>query len=151
MQLRYEAVEQRGGADEASALTLRTRPGWETAPWRGLTGLIEFEDVHAAGDYNDAVSPGEPFPVIADPEVMELNRAQVTWGSAAGFSATLGRQRIVLDDQRSVGAVGWRRTSRPSTPPGSMGRSRACSTMLRPSCRATGRVERPLTADLART
>ena len=109
LRARYEGVEQVGFAEDAEALTIRTRFGWETAPWRNLKGLIEFEDVRQlAGGYNDGVPPAEPFPVIADPEVTELNRLQVAWTPAKTFSATLGRQRIVFDDQRFVGSVGWR-------------------------------------------
>ncbi len=108
MRLRYEGVEQQAAADDAAALTLRTRLGWETGAWRGFKALVEFEDVRAAGDYNDGVPPAEPYPAIADPETTELNRAQVVWTPGPAASATFGRQRIVLDDQRFVGASGWR-------------------------------------------
>ena len=108
MRARYEGVDQAGLADEADAETLRTRFGWETGAWHGLKGLLEFEDVRAAGDYNDGVPPTEPYPVVADPEVTELNRAQLTWTPAPAATVTLGRQRILLDDQRFIGNVGWR-------------------------------------------
>ncbi|MGE5566455.1 MAG: hypothetical protein ACM3YN_09930 [Parcubacteria group bacterium] len=108
MRARYEGVDQAGFPDTAEAETLRTRLGWETGAWHGLKGLVEFEDVRAAGDYNDAVPPAEPYPVIPDPEVTELNRAQLTWTPAPTATVTLGRQRIVLDDQRFVGNSGWR-------------------------------------------
>ena len=110
MRARYETVEQAGFTDDAEAITLRTRLGWETASWNGIKALVEFEDVRNLGgdDYNDGVPPAEPYPVIADPEVTELNRAQLTWTPSTAFTATLGRQRINLDDQRFVGAVGWR-------------------------------------------
>ncbi|NWG53593.1 MAG: alginate export family protein [Hydrogenophilaceae bacterium] len=105
---RHESAEI-GGAADADALTLRTRLGWQTAPWRGLVGVIEFEDVRAlVDDYNDGVPPAEPFATIADPEVTELNRLQLAWTAAPGFTATLGRQRIAFDDQRFVGSVAWR-------------------------------------------
>ena len=48
------------------------------------------------------------YPVVADPEAYEINRFQLTNTSLPGTTLTLGRQRIVLDDQRFVGAVGWR-------------------------------------------
>ena len=63
----------------------------------GLKGLVEFEDVRAAGDYNDGVPPAEPYPAVADPEVTELNRAQLTWTPASVATVTLGRQLIVFD------------------------------------------------------
>ena len=76
---RYELVEQAGLVNQGEALTLRTRFGWESGAWHGLKALIEAEDVRVAGDYNDGVPPAEPYPVISDPEVIELNRAQLTW------------------------------------------------------------------------
>ena len=56
------------GVNQAEALTLRTRFGWETGAWHGLKALIEAEDVRVAGDYSDGVPPAEPYPVIGDPE-----------------------------------------------------------------------------------
>jgi hypothetical protein len=47
------------------------------------------------------------FPVVADPETIELNRLQVGYASET-IVATVGRQRIVLGDSRFVGNVGWR-------------------------------------------
>lgn len=105
---RLETVEQTG-ANDAEALTVRTRLGWKTGAWHGITATIEFEDVRElGGDYNNAVAPTEPFATIADPETTELNRAQISWQLAPQVSATIGRQRIAFDDQRFVGAVGWR-------------------------------------------
>lgn len=108
MRARYENVEQAGFANEAEALTLRTRFGWETGAWHGLKALIEAEDVRAAGDYNDGVPPVEPYPAIGDPEVTEINRAQLTWTPSSAATVTVGRQRLNIDDQRFVGASGWR-------------------------------------------
>jgi hypothetical protein len=48
------------------------------------------------------------YPLINDPDVTELNRLQLTWTPNAMFQATVGRQRILIDDQRFVGNVGWR-------------------------------------------
>jgi hypothetical protein len=107
--LRYAGVEQSGLAEDASALTLRTALGWETGAYRGWKALIEFEDVRAlVEDYNSTVNGKTGFPIEADPEVTELNRAQLSWTNGDGLTATAGRQRIVLDDHRFVGNVGWR-------------------------------------------
>lgn len=115
---RLENVDQRGIANEANAATLRTRLGWETGEWRGLRGLLEFEDVRRLGPihYNVAIpGPGgaslngmTTYPIVNDPEVTELNRFQVSWTTNPTVQVTLGRQRILLDDQRFVGNVGWR-------------------------------------------
>lgn len=108
--LRYESVDQANFATKAEALTLRTRLGWETPAWHGLKLLVEGEDVHHVGaeHYNTTVNGKAQYPVIADPDVTELNRLQLTWAPNPVFTATLGRQRILLDDQRFVGNVGWR-------------------------------------------
>jgi hypothetical protein len=115
---RYETVEQVGIAQRASAFTLRTRLGWETADFHGWRGLVEFDDVRQLGGerYNVAV-PGVAggslngktlYPIINDPEVTELNRAQLTWAPTGWANFTLGRQRILIEDQRFVGNLGWR-------------------------------------------
>jgi hypothetical protein len=120
---RYELVDQKRTpvlTAKGEAFTLRTRLGWETAEWNGLKGLVEFEDVRQIGDERYQVNvPGATtpplngadkvrFPIINDPEVTELNRLQLTWSPSPAASVTLGRQRILIDDQRFVGNVGWR-------------------------------------------
>ena len=42
--LRYETFEQ-VGQNDADALTLRSRLGWQTGTWNGLSALIEFEEL----------------------------------------------------------------------------------------------------------
>jgi hypothetical protein len=107
--LRYEMVDQATIADSADALTLRVRFGAEFKS-NGFFLLAEGEGTLAlADDYNDTL-PGngvEPFPVVADPENIELNRLQLGY-MKDGNGVTVGRQRIILDNARFVGNVGWR-------------------------------------------
>ncbi len=107
---RYEFVDQTGIAKHANAYTLRTRLGWETGDFRGFKALIEMEDVRAVGGqkYNSTVNGRTTYPVVGDPPVTELNRAQIAWTPSANFSAVVGRQRVNLDDQRFIGAAAWR-------------------------------------------
>ena len=120
---RYEEVDQKRTAvlrNAGESFTVRTRLGWETADWNGFKGLVEFEDVRQVGSEHFQVNvPGATtaplngadkvrYPIINDPDVTELNRLQLTWTPNAMFSATIGRQRILIDDQRFVGNVGWR-------------------------------------------
>ena len=120
---RYEFVDQKRTPvlkDNGESFTVRTRLGWETGDWNGVRGLVEFEDVRQVGPEHFAVNvPGSTapplngaakarYPIINDPDVTELNRLQITWTPNALFQATLGRQRINIDDQRFIGAVGWR-------------------------------------------
>ena len=54
--LRYESVSQ-DGLEDADALTLRTRLGYETPAWRGFRFLGEIEGVaQVSGDFNDTVN-----------------------------------------------------------------------------------------------
>jgi len=110
--LRYESVDQ--GTLEADAVTLRLRGGAE-AKLGNFSLLAEGEaTVAPVDDYNafPFALPGNrqwrpQHAVVADPENLELNRLQLQYKSKSA-TATLGRQRINLDDQRWVGSVGWR-------------------------------------------
>ena len=107
--LRYESVSQAGIASDADAVTFRLRLGGEIKV-HGFAFLAEGEGTVALSDsYNDTL-PGngvEPFPVIADPENIELNRLQLSY-LQDGTGGTVGRQRIIHDNARFVGNVGWR-------------------------------------------
>jgi hypothetical protein len=105
--LRYENVEQQGVAVESDAVTMRVRAGIEakTGPF---AFLVESEATLAIVDkYNSGVN-GKAGPIIADPQNVELNRAQIQFVGIPKTVITAGRQRINLDDQRFVGSVGWR-------------------------------------------
>ncbi len=107
--LRYETVDQDNIAASAAAVTVRVRAGLELKA-SGFSLLGEAEStLGLVHDYNDTI-PGngvEPFPTVADPENVEINRLQVGY-MKNGTGVTVGRQRIVLDNARFVGNVGWR-------------------------------------------
>lgn len=105
--IRYEHVDQEGLADKAEALTLRLRGGLQASdgPW---SALVEGQGTLAAvDDYFDGLrgSPGRPL--VADPQSIGLYRAQLRYATKA-FAVTAGRQRIAIDDERFVGAIGFR-------------------------------------------
>jgi hypothetical protein len=110
---RYEDVAQTGLRD-ASALTLRARLGFTTAPVNGLKAMVEFEHISALdGDaYSQAGinSGGAGRAVVADPEGTELNQALLNYQHDK-TAFTLGRQRLVLDNARFIGDVGWRQNA----------------------------------------
>jgi hypothetical protein len=110
VRLRYEDVEQTGLRD-AEALTVRTRLGVSPAPFHGWTALLEGENIAAldADRYSQAgLNPGGTGrAVVADPTGSEINQAWVAF-TGGRTTATLGRQRLVLDNARFVGDVGWR-------------------------------------------
>lgn len=106
--LRWESVAQ-DGLQDADAVTLRARLGWRSPERAGLRLLVEAEGVAAlADDYNDAVHGPPGQAAVPDPEALELNRLQLEWTGLPGTEVVLGRQRLILDNARFVGNVGFR-------------------------------------------
>lgn len=110
MRYRFETVDQDGMANEAVASTLRTRFGFETGEFYNFKVLVEGENILAIDDeyYDFKNGNAGIYPVVADPDGTELNRAQVTFTGIPDTAVILGRQRINLGTQRFVGAVGFR-------------------------------------------
>ncbi len=109
---RVETVDQTGFIDNAKASTLRTRATIKTKWNNSIKTFIEFDDVSEIGwnDYNSGAgtSPNRTqFPVIADPQGTEVNQAYIQYTSGDNKVA-VGRQRILIGNQRFVGGVGWR-------------------------------------------
>ena len=106
--LRYEAVDQDGFAKSAQALTLRTRLGYETPAFHGFKALVEGENVVALRERYNSGTNGKPaYPVVSDPDTSQLNRAQVSW-AGKDLDLVVGRQRLILNNARFVGNVGFR-------------------------------------------
>jgi hypothetical protein len=110
VRLRYEYAEQ-DGLRASNAITVRPRLGYTTNDIGAFKAMIEFENVTALdGDaYNQAgLNPGGAGrTVIADPTTTEVNQAWLSW-APEGYTFKAGRQRIVYDNARFVGDVGWR-------------------------------------------
>ena len=105
--LRYEHADQDGLALDSGALTLRVRAGVQ-ASHGPLTALVEAQgNLAIAGDHYDGLQGAATRPLIADPQNVAISRAQL--GLKLPFAMlTAGRQRILLDDERFVGGVGFR-------------------------------------------
>lgn len=112
MRLRYEGVDDGNPAtDDADALTIRTRLGYQTGKLAGFDAYGEFEDTHIVLGVSDYAPERSGFAVVADPTVTEVNQAFVRYTGSdtlKGFMAMFGRQRIIFDNARFVGNVGWR-------------------------------------------
>lgn len=104
VRLRHEWVDNTA-AKEANATTMRTTLAYKTADYQGFTGFIQFEDITNFGDehYNSTVNGKVKYGPIADPALTQVNQAFI---EAYGVKA--GRQKIVFDNARFVGDVGWR-------------------------------------------
>ena len=110
VRLRYETVDQDNALKDADAVTVRTRLGYKTGQWRGLSAAVEFEDSRVIADqddYNNSLGHKPGFSVIADPETTEVDQLWLRWAPEA-IALTLGRQIVTFDNQRHVGHVGWR-------------------------------------------
>ncbi len=110
MRYRYEMVEQDSLTQDAKASTVRTRFGYETGVFEGFQALGEIEAVGKLGSekYNDTVNGKTSYPTVADPHGVELNQAWISWSGLPDTKIKAGRQRVNIDNQRFVGAVGWR-------------------------------------------
>lgn len=107
---RFEWKEQDGFSQDAYANTIRTRLGYETGEFHHFKVLAEFENVASIGDdhFNSTTNDRTQFPVVADPDATELNRAQVTFTGIEKSAVIVGRQAYTLGDHRFVGDVGFR-------------------------------------------
>ncbi len=110
---RYEFVDDDGFEKDANATTTRLRLNYRTGSWKNLTGFVEFDHVFNVllTDYNSGAgtSPGKTeYPVIADPDGSDLNQLYLDYAFDPKWNLRVGRQRILLDNQRFVGGVGWR-------------------------------------------
>lgn len=118
MRYRYELADVNGnGKETAHANTIRFRLGYLTPEFHGLQAFAEFEgNVAMQRDYDSDPTPLNKlgtFPnntnrqVIADPQEAEFNQG---WLKYKIFDTEFkgGRQRIIVDDSRFIGNVGWR-------------------------------------------
>lgn len=111
LRLRYEGVEWQG-LEDSDAVTLKTRLSFTSADYHGFGFMLEMDDVQALTDVdyrtagNDPDNPGTA--VIADPAGTEVNQAYLSYKGLGSSEFRYGRQRILLDNQRFVGGVGWR-------------------------------------------
>lgn len=108
---RYETVEQGGFANDATASTLRTKLAYKTGKFYGFAGLVEIENVAEIGDddeYNSTTNGNGAYPIVADPSGTEINQAALFYTGFDNTTLIGGRQKIQFDNQRFVGAVGFR-------------------------------------------
>jgi hypothetical protein len=108
--IRYESVDQAGFTEDASALTNRVRAGFESgsiAKTRLLAEMVGTAEL--SSEFNSTTNGQTSYPVVADPGgYAEINRFALINESLAKTRLTFGRQRLILDDARFVGNVGWR-------------------------------------------
>lgn len=113
LRYRFEYVDQDdtpGITQTAKADTLRLRLGYLTPAFYGLTAYAEYEgnqDIFV-NDYNSTENGKTQFPIVADPQENEVNQLWINYAGIPDTSFTVGRQRIIQDNHRFIGNVGWR-------------------------------------------
>ncbi len=107
---RFEHVDQDGFDKNALASTMRLQASVETPEVAGISVLVEGAGTAIAGSdtFNSTDNGRLDRPVVADPDHIELNRAQLTADLDPRFKLTVGRQKIELGDERFVGDDGFR-------------------------------------------
>ncbi|WP_372872460.1 alginate export family protein [Shewanella sp.] len=93
---RFEQVDQ--NSDTQDLTSLRTRLTYQTGDLSNFFALAEVDDVRSTDE--------EPW--ISDYEYTEINQAFIGYKAPAETELKYGRQRILLDNQRFVGGVGFR-------------------------------------------
>lgn len=107
---RYENVDDQAVERHGRANSLRTRFGYETGSWNGFTALIEGSNtVNIANErYNDTLNGRTDRAVIPDPEGTAINRAFIRYSGIEDTSLTVGRQTLILDNERFVSNTNFR-------------------------------------------
>jgi hypothetical protein len=108
---RYEYVSDDLFTKNANASTLRLRLNYATLKWKGWSGFTEFDYVGEVfiNDFNSGAGTSPPdrdiYPVVADPKGADLNQFYFDYEGLADTRFRLGRQRILLDNQREHAPV----------------------------------------------
>ncbi len=113
LRYRYENVDQDGFAEDANASTARLRLNYRTGKWKNWSAFAEYDHVSHVflRDFNSGAgtSPNRgAYPVVADPKGTDLNQLYFDYSLSPDWTLRVGRQRIVFDNHRFVGNVGWR-------------------------------------------
>src|SRR3546814_964166 len=96
--MRYENVDQDGILEKADALTIRARAGFELGLSKDFSFLVEGEGTLALNeDYNSGANGKTMFPIVADPENIELNRIQLQYMGIAGTVLTVRSEEHTSD------------------------------------------------------
>lgn len=112
-----EDVLDSGTDREANAWTTRSRISYQSGVWNGFGFSAEMDNVSEMTnnhDYRTSAANVDPLwadrnkvAVIADPTGTEVNQAFLSY-TTFNNQVKYGRQRLLLDNSRFIGNVGWR-------------------------------------------
>ncbi len=110
LRARYENVDDASKVPIAQAGTLRARLGYETGTWNNFQLAFDFDQIWSIGGatYNSTRNGKTAFPIVADPAMTTLNRLQLAYSTGFATKITVGRQRLLIGNQRFIGNSGWR-------------------------------------------
>ena len=110
LRARYETVADNSRTLDANAGTVRARLGYDTGYWNNLQLGFDFDQIWTVGGatYNSTRNGKTAYPTVADPAMTALNRLTLTYASDFDTKFTVGRQRLLIGNQRFVGNAGWR-------------------------------------------
>jgi hypothetical protein len=108
LRARAEHVDDAAFARDADAVTARLRAGLRAKFATHWSALLEAEAIGALDDdYNSGANGRTQYPAVIDPTGVELNQLWLARQTDT-LLVRLGRQRLALDNQRWLGASGWR-------------------------------------------
>jgi hypothetical protein len=106
---RVEWVDQEGKTSNALAFTNRTLLGWQTAPWKGFSAVVQMIDVaNFNGSFNEGPAASPVYPTVADPDNTDLNQIYLDYTGLPDTRVRIGKQSVKLDNVRFVGNVEFR-------------------------------------------
>jgi len=110
LRARYETVTDNSKTLDANANTIRARLGYDTGYWNNFQLGFDFDQIWTVGGatYNSTRNGKTAYPTVADPSMTALNRLTLTYASDFDTKFTIGRQRLLIGNQRYVGNAGWR-------------------------------------------
>jgi len=110
LRYRFDHFADDARPKDANASTLRTRLGYTTADWSNLRVSLEMDNISSLGEtrYFSIVNGKSDYALIPDPSGTDLNQAYLQYDAPFGTTITAGRQKVVFDNERHIGAKGWR-------------------------------------------
>lgn len=107
---RFAFISRDNGLKDAKASTVRTRLGYRTEDLSGFSAFVQFSDtrVIGVGDYNSTTNGQVGYAVEPDPKLTQISQAYLDFAPTPVTRLRVGRQRIIFDNARFVGNVGWR-------------------------------------------
>lgn len=112
-----DTMGKKNGERKADAWTTRSRISYQSGAWNGFGFTGEMDNVSEMTndvDYRTSAANKDPLwaqrntvAVIADPTGTEVNQAFLSYTNFNN-QVKYGRQRLVLDNSRFIGNVGWR-------------------------------------------